>query len=97
MDEAEARSLMDRRVSQLRAQSYEELRDTWLGQANSEDYTGADGTWYQLEITAFWEGAFWERKNKSKHLAVTVSIDAEGWRGIHEMFVIAPDGSFPWE
>lgn len=97
MDEAEARAVVDRRVSQLREQTHEELRDTWLRQAGSDDYTGADGTWYQLEITAFWEKAFRDRKNKSKHLAVAVSIDAEGWQGINEMFVIAPDSSSPWE
>ena len=97
MDEAEARSIVDRRVAQLREQSYEELRDTWLRQADSEDHTGADGTWYQLEITAFWDKALWDRRNEARHLAVAVSIDAEGWRGINEMFVIAPDGSFVGE
>ena len=100
MGEAEARAIVNRRVAQLREQSYEELRDTWLGQADSEDYTGADGTRYQLEITAFWDKPFWDRKNKARHLAVVVSIDVPNparWRGdITEMFVIAPDGSFVW-
>lgn len=93
MDETEARSILDRRVAQLREQSYEELRDTWLRQADSEDHAGADGTWYQLEVTAFWDKAPWDRRNEARHLAVVVSIDAEGWRGIDEMFVVAPDGS----
>jgi hypothetical protein len=97
MDEAEARAIVDRRVAQLREQSYEELKDTWLHHADSEDHTGADGTWYQLEITAIWDKAWWDRRNKAGHLAVVVSIDAEGWHGIDEMFVIAPDGSFVGE
>lgn len=89
MDKAEARSFSDRRVTELRQQSYEELRDDWLDKADADGYTGPSGTWYQVETQAFWDD------KKSKHLRVLVSIDpGGGWRGMTDSFIIAPDSSF---
>ena len=38
MDKVEARAIVDRRVTELRQQSYEQLRDDWLNKPDSEDY-----------------------------------------------------------
>ena len=83
----EARALLDRRLTELRQQSYEQLRDDWLGQADSEDYTGANGEWYQVETQALWDD------KKAKHLRVVVSVDEDG-KSLTDSFIIAPDGSF---
>ena len=88
MEEVEARTVLNRRVTQLRQQPYEQLRDAWLAHWDSEDYTGPSGVWYQVEI-----GALWDNK-KAGHLRVVVSVDGEGRRGLTDSFIIAPDGSF---
>jgi hypothetical protein len=88
VDEVEARTILNRRVSQLRQQPYEELKDGWLAHWDSEDYTGLSGVWYQVEIGAFWDD------EKARHLRVLVSIDTGGQRGLTDSFIIAPDGSF---
>ena len=88
MDKAEARAILDRRIAELRQQSYEDLRDAWLHQPNSEDHYGASGTWYQVEIEAFWDD------KKARHLRVFVFVDTGGWRNVGDSFIVAPDGSF---
>ncbi|QIK65662.1 hypothetical protein G7072_04295 [Nocardioides sp. HDW12B] len=92
MDEVEARAVLDRRVMQLRDQSYEELRDTWLLRPDCEDVTGASGIWYQVEIEALWDD------KKARTLRMFVAIDdGRGWRAFAPLtttFVVAPDGTF---
>jgi hypothetical protein len=88
MDTVEARAILDGRVAQLRQQSYEELRDTWLGKPDAEDHTGASGAWYQVEIEGLWDD------EKARHLRLVISIDQGAWRSMMESFIVAPDGSF---
>lgn len=91
MDKVEARAILDRRIDELRQQSYEELRDTYLAQADGEDHYGPSGTWYQAEIVAYWDD------EEARHLHVFVSIDDGGWRSVGASFIVAPDGSFVGE
>ncbi len=90
MDKEEAQSLLQARVNQLRAMSYQDL----LGLLDKEAVTevdGPSGRRYTIETSVLWDGA------KDRDLRVIVAIDDGGWRAYAPMtddFIMAPDGSF---
>lgn len=95
MDEVEARSVLDKRVAELRQQSYPDLEAVWLGQPDCEQTPGPSGVEYQIEIEAIWDD------RKARTLRIVVSIDGgRGWRQfspLADSFIVAPDGSFVGE
>ena len=95
MDEVEARGILDRRVDDLRRETYVRLKADWLGRPDCEQITGASGVEYQVEIEALWDD------RKAEHLRLVVSIDdGRGWRAfmpLADSFIVAPDGSFVGE
>ena len=94
MDKAEALLIRDRRVAQLRQQSYAVLKDKWLGQPDCEQIVVASGVVYQVEIEGFWDD------RKAEHVRLIVSVDDGGWRALAPLvdsFIVAPDGSFVGE
>ena len=74
MNKRDAHLVMGRRVRDLRAQSYAELRDQWLHQADCEQIISESGVEYQVEIEAVWDD------EPGTDLRVIVSIDDGGWR-----------------
>lgn len=93
MDEEEAQSVAEQRLAELRKLAYEQL----LGYrtAVGEETIGPSGTWYQLEIQAFWD-----RGRRAGDLRVLVSIDDGGRRAYSPLtvgFIMRRDGTFVGE
>ena len=89
MNKAEAKSLLEATVSELRKLSYNELRN--YETAVAKEIESETGKTYQTEIQAFID----DRKKQT--LRVVVSIDDGGWRAFFPMtsaFIVAPDGTF---
>jgi hypothetical protein len=55
VDEVEARSVLDRRVADLRRQSYVDLKAAWFKQPDCEQIQGLSGAEYQVEVEALWD------------------------------------------
>ena len=95
MDEVEGRGVLDRRVAELRLQSYSDLKAAWLKQSDCEQVQGPSGVEYQIEIEAVWDDP------RAQTIRLIVSIDdGRGWRAFAPMtdsFAVAPDGSFVGE
>lgn len=96
MDKHEARTILARRIAELRQLPYDSLKSTWLGQADSEGVVGVSGALYQLEIQVFWD----DLHEVEGNLRVSVAIDDGGLRALAPLsdgFIVAPDGSFVGE
>lgn len=95
VDEVEARRILNRRLAELRRQSFSDLKDAWLEQPDCEQIPGKAGVEYQIEIEALWED------RNAQHLRLVLSIDdGRGWRAfapLTDSFIVAPDGSFVGE
>jgi hypothetical protein len=92
VNKREARSILDKRIAELRRESYASLEEAWLDQPDCEEVVGPSGVRYQVEIEAFWDDP-----KRSDNLRVLVAIDDGGWRAfapLSSSFIIAPDGSF---
>lgn len=94
MDKAEARQLLDEKLSEYRGLTYDQL----IERMNSEDHyevVGFAGAEYQVEIQFFWDGP------PGGDLRVLGSIDdGSFWyatKPLTDDFVIAPDGRFVGE
>ncbi len=93
MDKAEAGEILARITSELRKQSYEELRG-FLRDPHMREASGAGGATYQVEVQVFWDD------RQETNLRVMVSIDDGGlsaFKPLSDDFIIAPDGSFVGE
>lgn len=91
MDKAEAKGILAAEIEKLRANSYSELVERLLDSQDTLEVTAASGTWYQIELQAFWDD------KPGGNLRVTGSIDDGGWRAyvpLTDDFILAPDGSF---
>ncbi len=105
MDKQEARRLLARELTDLRALSYEELcsriptkrRRVLFVEVVGEDevatreVVGPSGVIYQLQTEVFWDG------KAGEDLRVAVSIDDGRWsafRPMSDSFIMAADGSF---
>ena len=95
MDEVEARGVLDKRVTDLRLQSWSELQAAWFKQPDCELVEGHNGVEYQVEIEALWD----DRNAQTLRIVVSVD-DGRGWRALRPLadsFIVAPDGSFVGE
>jgi hypothetical protein len=89
MDKKEARTILRRRLAELRLLPYRELAQ--LVDQDVVELEGPSGTTYQLETMA------WLEDKQDGLLRVTVAIDDKGWRAFLPMtdsFLIRPDGTF---
>jgi len=90
MDNAEAKSILAEKISELKKRSYSDLCRL-VKDVCASKIMGKSGAEYQCEIQAFWDD------NKKENLRVTVAIDDGGWRAFFPMtsdFIIAPNGKF---
>jgi hypothetical protein len=95
VDEVEARSVLDRRVADLRRQSYVDLKAAWFKQPDCEQIQGLSGAEYQVEVEALWD----DRDAQTLRILASVD-DGRGWRAfspLTDSFIVAPDGSFVGE
>lgn len=95
MDEVEARRVLDKRVAELRLQSYLDLQADWFKQPDCEQVQAPSGVEYQIEIEALWD----DRRTQTLRVVVSVD-DGSGWRAfvpLTDSFIVAPDGSFVGE
>lgn len=91
MNHGEAREVAQRRLAELRRQSYAELVDQWLDQPRSEWATAPSGTRYALEIEAAWD------RMPHGDLRIWVLVDDGGptsQRPLQCDFIITADGTF---
>ena len=90
MDKGEALAILERQLERYRGLRYGELLRL-LDESQHLEVTGRSGTWYQVEIYAFWDD------RTCVHLRVVGTIDDGGWRAFAPLssdFIVAPDGSF---
>jgi hypothetical protein len=90
VDRAEAKQLLDTRVAELRAETYEAL----LARRDRDDdqtRVAESGKEYQVDTLIFWDGG-------PPNLRVFVTVDDGGWSAfysrVRDGFIRAPDGSF---
>jgi hypothetical protein len=91
VDKVEARAILGAEVEKLRACSYSELVERLLDKQETFEVTGPSGSWYQVELQAFWDD------KPAGNLRVIGAIDDGGWRAfvpLSDDFILAPDGSF---
>lgn len=89
MRKDEAKALLQARVEELRALSFEDLRRFFDEQV--DEVHGPSGQKYQLETRAVWDG------EKHGNIRIMVCIDDGGWRAFFPRssgFIKAPDNSF---
>jgi hypothetical protein len=95
MNNAEATSILEERLDQLRKCSYAELKQMVEARScKTEDAISEAGNNYQIEIQAFWDG------KPGGPIRVRGCIDDGGWRAFLPLtsdFIMAPDGSFVGE
>jgi len=91
MDRAEALSIAQAEVTELRQATYSQLVERLVGKQENVERVGKSGASYQVELQAFWDN------KPNGNLRVMVSIDDGGWAAfspLTEDFIRAPDGSF---
>jgi hypothetical protein len=91
MSRQEARDILARRVAQLRQESYESLKATWLGRPDGEQVSGDSGKEYTVEVEAFWDDP-----RDPGNLRVVVSVGSSIMPPT-DGFIVAPDGTFVGE
>jgi hypothetical protein len=90
VNEQIAHRLITTELQRLRASSYFEPVQR-IGKPETFQITGEDGSSYQLEAQAFWDGS------KGGDVRVMVAADDGGWRAFKPLtddFIMRPDGSF---
>ena len=95
MDRAEALSIAETELAELRQATYSELVDRLLDKQEDFERVGSSGARYAVELQAFWDS----KPNGS--LRVTAAVDdgsVRAWsRPLTADFIRAPDGSFVGE
>lgn len=88
----DARAILVDRVGELRAKSYEELRQTYLNRPVGTTVQGPSGRTYEVEVEAWWDDP---RKKQGLRVCATV-ITGRVWgivpRMLTEDFIVAPHG-----
>lgn len=90
MDKIEAKSILDKELSNYRKRSYEELLRL-VDNSHTTERIASSGKTYQIEIEVLVDD------EALKTLRVSGAIDDGGWRAFVPQcddFIIAPDGSF---
>ncbi len=93
MDKEKACAVLAQALQPYRAKSYAALRDL-IGQTDVYQIANPDGSDFQIEIEAFWDGT------PDGDIRVMGGIDDGGWSAfapLSDDFVVAPDGSFVGE
>ncbi len=94
MDKEKARAALAEALQPYRAKSYAALRDL-IGQTDVYQIANPDGSDFQIEIEAFWDG------KPDGDIRVMGGVDDGGFRSafspLSDDFVVAPDGSFVGE
>ena len=93
MDKQRAKAILSEQMSQLRSQTYSQLKE-FMGNSQHLEITAPSGKEYQLEFESWWDD------KQESNLRVVVSIDDRGLRAFFPLtnsFIIAPDGSFVGE
>jgi hypothetical protein len=91
VDKREARGIALAQVSDLRQQTWEQLRDRYLNNPQTVEISGESAVVYQVQTQAVWDSRV------DGDLRVMVAVDDGGWRAfvpLSEDFIVAPDGSF---
>jgi hypothetical protein len=94
MDRAEAFSVAEAELKELRRTTYSQLVERLLDKQESVERVGASGARYAVEIQAFWDD------KPNGNLRVSTAVDDGGWRAFVPLvvdFIRAPDGSFVGE
>ncbi len=91
MDKEKARAVLAEALRPYRATSYAALRDM-IGEVDVYQIANPDGTDFQIEIEAFWDG------KPDGDIRVLGGVDDGGLRSafspLCDGFAMAPDGSF---
>ena len=90
MNEQVAYALINAELARFQKLSYADLT-ALIGKDETKEIVGEDGTTYQLEIEAFWDG------NKGGDVRLLITADDGGWRAFKPLtgdFIMRPDGSF---
>lgn len=93
MDKERARAVLAEALQPYRAKSHAALRDL-IGQTDVFQIANPDGSDFQIEIEAFWDG------KPDGDIRVMGGVDDGGWSAFSPLsddFVMAPDGSFVGE
>lgn len=91
MNKTEAKQILNKELENYRARPYSELIKMINAEPRTYELTSPSGTWYQLEIQAFWDG------KPHGDIRVIGSIDNGGWRAfvpISEGFIKSADEKF---
>jgi hypothetical protein len=88
VNDAEARDVLAKELTGLRAQSFADLT-LLIDRPTTREVRGASGAVYQVELQAFWDA------RPGENLRVLGSVDDGGMRALlplTDAFIIAPDG-----
>lgn len=94
MNRSEAKNIITKELVKYRSKSYKELSEMIGKVPFSAEVNSEDGTWYQIEIEAFWDD------KTHGDVRVMGSIDDGTWSAFYpvtDSFIKRPDGSFTGE
>lgn len=93
MNKQEAKRILAEHLAKYRTRPYADLQRL-LHEQDMAEVTAPSGTWYQIEVQAFWDD------KPNGNLRVMGSIDDGGWRAfvpLTDSFIMTPDGRFVGE
>lgn len=93
MNQAEANRILEMHLERARNRTYEELRGL-IGNPETDDVKGSDGTSYQVETDALWDD------RAQGNLRVLISVDDGGLRAFAPVtadFILSSAGAFVGE